>query len=850
MSDRDPRIAILLGLLALSLLYPIIPSQPALAQEDITIDPTIGAAEGEGAPQPAWQEWREITDALGDRWWDTAAVEPGAGNATVSITTTTVGGLDAYNVTLYGTNVGTGVSSPCLRGVARTWRVGIRPNTWIPIDPHWNNLTLWWYVDELTHPETVVSVSFVASDGVEDYAIHIVLAHGAGASLLNFTGSFHYTVSLLPVYGADVGTNGYRWITGANVPNFNVTGQWNRFSVNFHDLLTRLGMNRVWVYGLIFMGATFQDYADGVVKVYFASDVVNDYHYLRGVTRENYFSQTTTVSSYYWVRDGENATWRFNMTIPATTYEQKVHQNWTWTFPKGHEVINVTAPDGSLFTGYNVYSYNATHYKIEILDAGESGSFLLYTRSPNIVYDIRTYESDLGIGTTWFDPGEPVTVAVRVRDSTTGAFLQGARVTPFILDGAGNVVAKAEGLSDAEGWFNFTFAGAPPDIGATFYVQANATYRDRQHVGIRYGAALVTALNVTWYELDHPDAYTSVVTAKVQYAHDGSTEAGIEVHVEFGCRVQYRAETNATGHVRVVSRDADSEYVGPVTLYGAMSPRGITTALLNKTLVRAGYQVVEAHPERPVAFPEHFRADAVREGALVVSMPINATGWTTKVLYDPVNHTIYVFYRGVLVNATEIPVDEIPAGRIRAYAWTRGEHKILTYTTNNITLVMHEWDEAAERLRVRTEDLPSGTTVVLRIDWSLWGRQPQRAFAEDTWGRRELPRFGTLADLEANPEGWFVDLADQWAILKTVARSASLITVEFALPAPPPPPPPPPPPAPAPAPPPAPAPIQPTPEQVEVAREWILTVALEPRAILLVAIAIGLLWAFTRRRAP
>jgi len=263
-----------------------------------------------------------------------------------------------------------------------------------------------------------------------------------------------------------------------------------------------------------------------------------------------------------------------------------------------------------------------------------------------------------------------------------------------------------------------------------------------------------------------------------------------------------------------------------------MSPKGITTALLNKTIARAGYQAVEAYPEKPIAYPEYYEVDTYKAGVLIVELPVNKTGWTTKLLYSPENHTYIVLYKGIVVNATEIPVHKVPKGKIKAYAWTRGERKILTYTTNNITIVLHEWDEITERLRLQTEDIPSGTTVIVRIDWSFWDREPQKIFVEDTWGRRELIRFGTMAELCANPEGWFNDLTNKLATIKTVCHSTTLITVEFALPVPPAPPPPEVPPPVVPAPP------KPTPEQVEKAREWIITIMLDPRTIIILVIAI------------
>jgi len=126
------------------------------------------------------------------------------------------------------------------------------------------------------------------------------------------------------------------------------------------------------------------------------SDDLRDF---RVYVNPGYSETTSTVYSYYWAYSDSNATYRYDMnyTFPSSAIEREIK----CTFPKGHDVLNVTLPNGTAITGYTVESFNSTHNVIVIPEstiATYGDSYILYTHAWNAIYDLFTNHTYYGYG--------------------------------------------------------------------------------------------------------------------------------------------------------------------------------------------------------------------------------------------------------------------------------------------------------------------------------------------------------------------------------------------------------------------------------------------------------------------
>lgn len=133
-------------------------------------------------------------------------------------------------------------------------------------------------------------------------------------------------------------------------------------------------------------------------------------------------------------------------------------------------------------------SYNGTHYEgrmyIDVAGQYDSGPVKLYTRSPNIMYDIVVTQNSIEEPVT-IQTDDSFTVSLRVRNGTSGSFLQDSTVYLDIYDNSNSTVKySTSGETDSNGWLNQTVPANTLTAG-TYFIRGRATYGSVNYVGLK-----------------------------------------------------------------------------------------------------------------------------------------------------------------------------------------------------------------------------------------------------------------------------------------------------------------------------------------------------------------------------
>jgi len=179
---------------------------------------------------------------------------------------------------------------------------------------------------------------------------------------------------------------------------------------------------------------------------------------------------STTTYAYYYAYSSSNTTWRwdFSYSFPSGASSRSL----SVTFPKGHQILNVTAvSDGTALTTsqFSVSVYNTTHYLLTIPEAtiaAKGSSYKLFTSSVNYIYQILKDGS-------YYSPSSTLNFNIQIKDAT-GTPIANQKISSFITDANfATIYASSSALSSANGWFNGSFT--VPSTEGTYYLRANTT---------------------------------------------------------------------------------------------------------------------------------------------------------------------------------------------------------------------------------------------------------------------------------------------------------------------------------------------------------------------------------------
>jgi len=183
------------------------------------------------------------------------------------------------------------------------------------------------------------------------------------------------------------------------------------------------------------------------------------------------------IYSPYWTTEKATTnSYTANLHLNVTLTDVSDRELFT-TFPKGHEILNITsvATGTTLYAeNYTVAEYNSTHWKVTLPEAtiAEYGEkYKLFTHATNAVYDLKIYYN--GEEIIYASPNKVIDVSVCVKDPYGSGISQDVTFMLINASDTADVENRTDGTSDANGWFNFTLT--LPSIKQTYIIQANTS---------------------------------------------------------------------------------------------------------------------------------------------------------------------------------------------------------------------------------------------------------------------------------------------------------------------------------------------------------------------------------------
>jgi hypothetical protein len=194
--------------------------------------------------------------------------------------------------------------------------------------------------------------------------------------------------------------------------------------------------------------------------------------------RQNYLQQediSETVYGHYWAESGRNATYRWDFSINKTWPTNSSGIMITSTFPKGHEMLNVTYPIEGNWSyilpshSYKVSSYNSTHQNLVIPELylnQYSDSYRLHTTASNAVSDVRFEVNSPSSSYKYLAPNKNVHVAIKTKSPYGSAI--NTSTSALLFNEEERLLNKTEGIS-SNGWFNYSII-MPSRVGKYWFM--------------------------------------------------------------------------------------------------------------------------------------------------------------------------------------------------------------------------------------------------------------------------------------------------------------------------------------------------------------------------------------------
>ena len=242
---------------------------------------------------------------------------------------------------------------------------------------------------------------------------------------------------------------------------------------------------------------------------------------------ENYLKLQNTKTTYnrYWAESGSNSTyrWDFNKTNSPAKH---IYTMVSCTFPKGHQILNVTYPAGRNWNAtlssdnYTVSSHNSTHQSLTISEASihQYGySYRLYTTVLNVISDVRLEVPLLSSPCRYFAPSKEVRVAIRTEDPYGNA--SNSTISGFLFNEGKDVLNKTDGTSSSR-WLNYSLT-LPSQVGK-YWFRANCS---GNYAGIMVVQIHVSKIKVS-FNVDNPRVSVSkvaTISGTAKYTVDNSS---------------------------------------------------------------------------------------------------------------------------------------------------------------------------------------------------------------------------------------------------------------------------------------------------------------------------------------